>query len=314
MKKEIKLILSIFGVILLFFAYKSQKTENIVAVDTVFAEKTSIINQIVANGNIEEQNKSYISINQNGIVENIFFSVGDSVKKGDVVLTIKTNDLQLNQSVNSVIDLIGNKNITILDTKNSGEIEIISNVNGVITSIPSVSNESIVSGVPFLSICDQDNLIARVSISEKNIKEAKVGQSVLMTGDSFNGFIHGKITQIMPYTTTNLDILSGNNTVLVEAIIEFENYKKDIIVGCSIEAKITIDEKINAITVPFYAIFQENTQEYVYILENNVVFKQEITTGYEVFDKIEVLSGLEGDEILVVSENVFEGQVVTHEQ
>lgn len=314
MKRQIKIIIAITVIICLIFYKNSENSEDIMTVDIISAEKTSIINQIIAKGNIEEQNKSYVSINQNGVVEKINFALGDKVSKGDVILKIKTNNLQSNHSNTSIIDLIDNKNITILDTKNLGEIEIISNVDGIITAIPSVENESILSGVPFLSICNLENLIARVEISEKNIKQTKVGQDVILTGDAFYGNIYGEIIQIMPYVTTNFDILSNSSTVLVEALVKLKNLKSDIIVGCSVEGKITIDEKKEAITVPYDAIYQEKLQEYVYIVQENIVIKREITTGYEILDKVEVLNGLSSGDKIITTKGVFEGQLVNYEQ
>lgn len=314
MKKEIAVIFVTTGIICAIFALNAKNSYDIVEVDTILVEKKTIINQIIASGNIEEKNKSYVSINQNGVVQTVNFSVGDSIAKGDEILTIKTTDLQLNQSGSSIIDLIENKSITILDTSSIGELKIISNVNGVITSIPSVANESIISGVPFLSICDEDNLVVRVSISEKNIKEAQVKQDVFITGESFDGTIFGEISQIMPYATASLDILNSTTTVEVEAIVELGVVPSDIIVGCSVEAKITIDEKKDALTIPFDVIYQENMQEYVYILEDNTISKREITTGYEVAERVEVLSGLQDGEIVVSTKGVFEGQVVLDEQ
>lgn len=314
MKKGFTMILLTFSVIILVFAINIRKKDDFLPIETVLAEKTTIINQVIAQGNIEEFSKSYVSINQNGVVEKLNFALGDSVEIGDEIMTINIENTQQNQSYNSVIDLINNKNITILDTSNLGEIKVISNVNGIITSISSAESQAIFSGIPFLSICDNENLVARVSISEKNIKEIEIGQEVSITGDCFEGVIYGKVAQIMPYTTSNLDILSGSSTVSVETVIEIPQITQDIIIGCSIEAKITVDEKENAITIPFDAIYQENMQEFVYILQNNTIFEQNITTGYEIFENIEVLSGLNEGDIVVITEGVFDGQEVQNEQ
>ncbi|MFI3228154.1 MAG: HlyD family efflux transporter periplasmic adaptor subunit [Clostridia bacterium] len=314
MKKGILLILVTLSIIFLVLNKNRTNLDENMEIQTIFAEKSTIINQIIAKGNIEEKNKSYVCINQNGIVEKVNFVLGDKVSTGDILMTVKSNDLQYNQTNNSIFDLFSNKSITILDTGNVGEFDIISNVNGVITSIPTNVGESILSGVPFLSICDTENLIARVSISEKNVKETKIGQEVIITGDSFEEEIYGEIIQIMPYTTTNLDILSSSNTVTVEAIVELDEFAQEIIIGCSIEAKITVDEKNDAITVPFDAIFQENTQEYVYILENNTIFKREIVSGYEVEEKIEIISGITQGEQIVIAGDVFDGQEVINEE
>lgn len=313
MKKELIVILLTTGIICLLFVANSKNTEDIMAVDTSFVAKTTIVNQVIAKGNIEEQTKSYVSINQNGVVNKLNFSLGDSVKKGDEIMTIRTNETDSNQVNNSIIDLVSNKNITILDTSNHGEIKIISNVNGVITSIPSVAQESIFSGVPFLSVCNFENLVARVSISEKNIQEVSLNQTVLLTGDSFSGIIYGKVSQIMPYATANYDFLNNSSSVTIEVIVDIENLSKEIIVGCSVEAKIYVSEKKDALIIPFNAIFQEDYKEYVYVLKENQVFKREITTGYEVLENIEVLSGLKFDEEIITSKEILQGFGVVYE-
>lgn len=314
MKKGFKLILILMCVIFVYLSSKSNENENKLMVDTILPQEMNIINQVIAKGYIEEISKSYVSINQNGIVQNAYYSVGEAVSKGDVIMTIKTTENNQNQANNTVIDLISNKNITILDTKSYGEIHIISNVDGIITSISSVANESILSGIPFLSVCDTNNLVARISVSEKNIKEAEVGQNVSISGDSFDGIIYGQIEQIMPYTTASFDILNNSSVVQVEVIASLSNLSENIFIGCSIEAKITVDEKKNAITIPFEVIYQENLQEYVYVVQNNQIAKKEITTGYEISQNIEVISGLEIDDIIVLTKDVFEGQEVIYEK
>ncbi|MFI3115471.1 MAG: HlyD family efflux transporter periplasmic adaptor subunit [Clostridia bacterium] len=314
MKKEFKFILLVLSIFLIFNLINFEKKAEKVLVETVSVQEMNIINQVIAKGYIEELSKSYVSINQNGIVQNAYFSVGDFVSKNDVIMTIQTTELQQNHSNNTVIELISNKNITILDTKGFGEIDIISNVDGVITTISNVASESILSGIPFLSVCDMDSLVAKISISEKNIKEIMLGQSVTISGDSFDDIIYGQIAQIMPYTTASFDLLNNSSSVQIEAIVEIENLSKNIIIGCSIEAKINVDEKKNALTIPFEAIYQENLQEYVYIVQNDEIEKREIVTGYEVSQNIEVLSGLDGTEKIVLTSGVFEGQEVFYEE
>jgi len=58
--------------------------------------------------------------------------------------------------------------------------------------------------------------------------------------------------------------------------------------------------------VPYYAIAQQNEEEYVLVLNEGCVTKQEIKTRRELSETVEVISGLRGNEKLILNPEEFQ--------
>lgn len=294
-------------------AYMFNDGEQSTLVEVADVIETNVFNSVIASGYIEQQDKEYVSISQNGIVEKINFSIGDSVKKGDEILVININDLIGEISKESIINVLNIEKSVIFDTNNQEKIKIISNVDGVITKIPEKIGETIITGVPFLTIGSSSDLIAKISIPERYYSQIKVGQSARISGVAFSGEIIGEISQIMPYAKTNFDILGGSGNVIIEAFMEINTLGKNIIPGCSVDAKIIVDKRENALVVPYEAIYQIGKMEYVNVYNNGFVEAKEILTGYELDSGIEVVFGIEKNDIIITTNNVENGEKVRYE-
>ena len=87
-------------------------------------------------------------------------------------------------------------------------------------------------------------------------------------------------------------------SILARAKINNEN--SEILPGSLLEIEIFYNEK-NALSVPDTSIMYEGSKKFIYkIIENNIIKKTEIETGVRNQGNLEVLSGLnEGDKIIV---------------
>lgn len=307
MKKEIIVVLVSLIAIFSIFVQK----DEVFLVDTVIAEKTAVSNNVYSSGYIQERNKDFISINQNGVVESIHFNALDYVKKGDLIMTINTQGQSL--GFENILELIDNQNSIILHASNDTLIQITSNIDGLITKIPQNTGQSITAGVPFLYISTLDNYVANISISEKNIKDVSVGQKVYIEGKSFDGVILGVIEQITPYASVSLDLLENSKKISIDAVVSLENAPQNIINGCSVDAKIVVDTNYDAIVLPYKAVGQDENGEYVMVLENNIAVKKSVNTGYELSNSIEILNGIQVGEQIILQNDVQEGEFVKSE-
>ena len=69
----------------------------------------------------------------------------------------------------------------------------------------------------------------------------------------------------------------------------------------SAEVEVSIEKQDNVITVPKKAILEEDGIKYVYIVgEDNRAIKNEVTTGIETANTVEIKSGVNADDTVVI--------------
>lgn len=311
MKKETKVISATVLIVFLMFIF-GNKTEEIKKVPVENARRTTVYSSVYSTGIIEEKDKNYVSIDKNGVTTSVNFKVGDSVLKGDTIMSIKTVDFVPDIDKNMLLSMITETQDVKMETNDNSEIVILSNINGVISKIPSGENQTIIASVPFLAISENEDYVAKLTVNERNIKDIEIGQNVTLSGVSFDGQIQGQVASITPYANANLNFLDSSSSVSIDVFVDITN-QVSIIKGCTVDAKITVDKHSNTIVIPFSAVFQEDGKEYVYIYDNGYARKEYVTTGYELDNDIEIVSGVLDDDIVILTKDVFDGERVLNE-
>jgi hypothetical protein len=124
-----------------------------------------------------------------------------------------------------------------------------------------------------------------------------VGQDVNISLDAyFENKLNGKITEISPISTNVGGVVSFELMVKPE----IENGPK-LLYGLSASLDITTSGVEDVLYVPIQSVFEEDGKSYVSIPgEDGEVDKKEVTTGVFNYDFIEIKSGLnEGDTVLI---------------
>jgi HlyD family secretion protein len=207
-----------------------------------------------------------------------------------------------NQVTNNVTDSISNNSS--VNSSNTDYPEIPSFVkapiSGVVTSINVSDGDFSVPTDPIISISDLKDLQIKAQVDEFLISKVKVGQSVIIKGDGFSSAYDGVVTQIYPVAN---QIVSDTGTrTVVNILITIKNPKSELKPGLTTNAAIIIDDNKKACTAPFEAINEdENNNEYVYVCKNDRVYKTEIKTGKEYDNCVEILSGLQIGDLIVVN-------------
>lgn len=307
-----KTFLSFLLIIITVFIINEINSSKPILVDVVSPRNTTVYNSISAKGSIIQKNDNFIAINQNGIVDEVYFADFDAVKVGDLLLTIKvTNDFP-DISKDNLSNLLNTKTTIILDTFGQEYIEIRSTTNGTILNIPS-KNEQIIKSIPFLSISSNNSVIAVIDIPERYINRVQIGQTVNLTGASFNTTLRGEISEIKPYTKTSFDILNTNTEEKIESEVVISYFSDKLILGASVNAEIIVDKVYDALVLPYSAIFQEDRQEYVLKYVEGISVKTPIETRYELGSEIEVISGISEKDIIILDISIGEGKNISYE-
>lgn len=263
----------------------------------------------------DERRQYEVSSRVAGWIEKLYIStVGDEVKKGDILYTLYSPELisaqkdyinSLNRGVQSSVNstkkrlvLIGVQNKTI--DKLTKSKKVFDNVpfyaekEGIISMLHMNEGTYIKSGMKLAEIQDYSTVWVNTETAEYDLKYLKVGDMVHIIVPSLsNKMIMSKIDYIHPILdkktkTAKIRVVlkNPNNALKVDSFVDVE------FMGTS--------EKV--IAIPSKAILRSSTGEYVIVHRNSEIFEHRpVKTGIESKGMIEITKGLEEGEMVVTS-------------
>ncbi len=267
-------------------------------------------------------NKSgIITVVQPGRIESFNVEVGTRVTKGQLVgrldsrlreIGIKTTDVtikKLESDIERTKDLIAgdaapatsinelNYNLESAKIQKENlqqqiaDNNIYAPISGIVVQKNANAGEFANPGAPLASIMDISVLKAIVYVSEKNIYELSVGQSVQVTSEVFpNKTIKGIIKFISPKG-------DENHNYRVEVEIANNGYKA----GTYVSVKFNFKKPSEALQIPKIALVEGIKNPYVYVVNGNTVAIRKLVLGEEAGQNIIVVSGLTPGEKVVTS-------------
>jgi membrane fusion protein (multidrug efflux system) len=152
---------------------------------------------------------------------------------------------------------------------------------------------------------DFNPLLIRVFVPTSDSIKLSTGMAAEVTTEVIRGaMFDGTVKLINP----RIDVQTGTVKVTVEVFDESLRLKP----GMFVEARIVIGMKENVLVIPRKAILYKQNLTYVFVMNRNQVSQREVTLGLNEEDDVEVVSGLEeGETIVVVGvEGLKDGQRV----
>ncbi len=325
MKKKIVIVV-IIAVIAAgaFVAYQKlgKPKESVLPVTTGMAEMMPVEQVVSIKGLIEGADLAEISSTTNLEVQSILVKEGDRVKKGQTLATLDRESIQAdyNKAVNlmeqskfqyeaaqtlyaegaiSYEELqkckvtYENDKINVNTYSKMDQTMIKSPITGTVTrintSLGRAANDT-KDKAPMFVIEDLDNLKMQVKVSEYDINQIKVGQSVEITAEVLGGeSVQGIVSKIAP--TGELKEMNSKEMV-IPVTIDVDKDKKNLIAGVSAKAKILIQRNETALAVPVDALLDDpETGEYfIFKVVDNKLKKVSVKLGVEGNLSIEILT------------------------
>lgn len=155
------------------------------------------------------------------------------------------------------------------------------------------------------TIEDFKPLLIRVSVPTSDSIKLKLGMPAEVTTEVLMGSIfEGDVKLINP----RIDVQTGTVKVTVEVVDESLKLKP----GMFVEVRIAIGKKENVLVIPRKAILYKQNKTYVFVLNRTQVSQREVLLGLLEEDYVEVTSGLDEGEVIVVVgvESLKDGQRV----
>ncbi len=163
---------------------------------------------------------------------------------------------------------------------------------------PSVSggNTESASSSSILQLSSDRNEVV-VNLPEAQIAKVEVGQPVVIQADAFSGeTFTGQVSQIAAQASVSQNVTSFEVRLSLD-LPEAEKLR----VGMNVEAQFEVGQIENALLVPNAAVVKGPEGEGVYVLEGDEPVFQSIQSGETVQGQTEVISGLDGDEQVLIS-------------
>ncbi len=313
---------------------QSSSSTVTINVDTKEVVKTSMIKTINTTGTVKPSGEVELTTNAEGkykIKTNPRtgkpFKLSDIVKEGEVIIELENKEYELSvrletsklnleiseneykkqQSLyekggvtesemrNAEVSYIGSK----YDYENSliqaNKLKVIAPFDGVIVTLPYYTPRvKVASGTSVVKLMDYSELILNISLPEKYLSSIGVGLEAFVTNYNLKeDTLIGTISQLSPAINEETRTFDGLMTVSNPDLI----FRP----GMFVKADIITMRKDSTIVVPREIIKRRRRGEVVYVVERgSTAAERKIERGVETDDKVEIISGLEpGDQLVV---------------
>jgi RND family efflux transporter MFP subunit len=181
--------------------------------------------------------------------------------------------------------------------------KIIAPFDGVVTqrfanegTLLQAGTNSSTQAMPLVRL-SEDNLFRLViPVPESDVRFIHIGEPVAVTVPSLNN-------RTFPGTVARFseDVAEATRTMHTE--VNVPNPQRVLIPGLYADATITLEKKNNAIAVPLQALSQNGTQSTVDVVDSSgKIAIRQVVTGIQTATDVEVVSGVQEGEMVVVSD------------
>ena len=146
-------------------------------------------------------------------------------------------------------------------------------------------------GMPLVTLVDPSSFRLEVTVPESHIKSVHLGETVAVTIDALGKRVEGKVYEIVPSADPT------SRTFIVKIRLP---QVKGLMAGMFGRATFSTG-KSKGIFVPESAIWREGSLEGVFVVEGDTAFKRIITTGRKIGNWVEVLTGLDDGELVIIN-------------
>jgi HlyD family secretion protein len=312
------------------FYFKSKKPK--VEYTTSAAQKGTLNQTVSVTGRTAAPHEVELSFKVSGIIQDLYFDIGDRVKKGQKVAVIDKGTLnaqlkQAKEEVTSQKQTLANmkrkSNAYKVEQLNSQRAEIrkaeaavtqvyaqfadtslYSPMDGIVIRRngeigETITANSAASNTPVVTVAQEGELDVKADVPESDIVKIALGQKADINLDAFSSqdIFEGEVIDIEPASTIIQDV------VYYKVKFKIINYDPRIKNGMSADLDIETASKDNVVYIPERAIKDDNGKKYVEILKDekaNAIDKAYVTTGMKGDDgMIEITQGLSGGEKVV---------------
>lgn len=298
--KKVFVILGIAAILAVIIGAIPQAVESSTPVsETLRADVRSYTETVCGRGELAYTGQHEITSALPLVIEKFLVSEGDTVSVGDTIATVDRD------SSAALIESLGQvKALAVAAANLSTAISLLpekitSDCAGRVISTGG-SGRAIQSGYSIATVAQTENLTVTAAVSELDISKISAGQRVNFTLAAYpDDVFFGTVTGISEAARSQY-----NGAVLetvVDVTITPDSADERLKSGLSADVQILLSDPRNICVVPYAAIAQDETGEYVYVYEDGKAVRRNIFTGAEFADGTEVKKGISETDIIFKS-------------
>ena len=319
-------------------ATSSTKTIEFSATDVVRIDKKSIANTLPITGSFNPVKWAYVKSQVAGEISEVFVREGQSVKKDQIIARMDTKELSArvqervgNLEVSRAQLEMADKNRTnnqellkknfisqnafdnsessylqakgsvkaneaqlVLARKSLDDAIIRAPIAGIVAERVVQPGEKVSVDGKLFTIMDLSRMELTASIPAAEIGTVKLGQTVNVRVEGFkNRLFEGRVERINPSTQT------GSRSILIYVV--FNNDDNTLKGGMFGTGEVIVSALESQLVIPMDAVYQENNQSFVYLIENHLLKKQAVKLGLRnnSTQQVQVLEGLNVGNMIV---------------
>ncbi len=156
--------------------------------------------------------------------------------------------------------------------------------------------ETVTVGQQLFRISDFDPLLCTIGVPERDLTRLSIGQPAILEVEAFPGeLFQGRVLRISPV----VDSATGT----IRVTLEVDRHGR-LSPGMFAGVRLVTDVRDNALIMPKRALSLESLADSIFVVEDGVAYRRNVTLGYEEDDRVEVIDGLSAnDRVIVVGQD-----------
>lgn len=267
-------------------------------VPVVQAAQEDVYNSILVQGTVQARRESQEFVYAPARVAACYVTLGQTVEAGQALVKVCTPEVpeQAQQAAAAFFEQAANVPAGYTAPH---ETVLCASMDGTVAQLPQVG-DLLVPGVPAVRIGDFSDLTVEARVPELYAADLAVGQRANISPVSDGGTtVSAELREIAPYAVQTFQLTGGAQSAVVWCSLELAD-NAVLMPGTTVDVKLFTDTVRDAVTVPYPAIRQEGTQQYVFRCDpDGTVHRQDIETGYQLSQGAQVVEGVQAGDWLV---------------
>lgn len=159
--------------------------------------------------------------------------------------------------------------------------------------------QTVFPGNTIAKIPNLEKMQAKLYVLDKNAINLKVGQKVKVSLDAYpDEKLTGEVLSVSGFSRT---IKRGNPTKYFELLVSIEQQSDSLQPGAKVNASISVNEAEAKIVIPLQAIFNQQSENYVYLKDGQSFERRVVKTADKNLYFVEIIEGLESGDTIALS-------------
>lgn len=307
-------------------------SEQILYVKTEKPYNKTFKEKVVLPGTLTPKEEGIITAKVSGVIDDVNSDLGDMVSTNDILCEIEPEVFEgaynkakldydsISTKYNRMVELYENGAVSKASfediekqyhsSKEDYELaklnleysRIKSPINGMISSKKVLIGQGVSTGMELFRVVDISQLYVDTGITEKDIDKLKEGQEVNVITAS-DAVFKGQVHVIGPVPD------SQTGTYPIKVLVD--NSDKSLKAGMFVDIEIIISTNENALAIDKNAVITEDGMNYVFVVEDGVAHKKNLSIGITDEDSVEIIDGItQSEDVVTVGQNKLRDQSV----